>query len=83
MDATRWAAVGARMEAIHGLHKMGFFGGRLNSTDFNVKLILMTNINPFPAELSYLNFHSLRSSMFLATATHNFKWVCITHICLI
>ena len=38
-------------------------------------------INPYPSKLISLKFHRLTSC--LATATHNFKWVKINHICLI
>ena len=38
-------------------------------------------ISPFPAKLFYLNFQPLE--LCLATATHYFKWVKFTHICLI
>ena len=37
--------------------------------------------NPYPAELIYLIFTHLK--LCLATAIHNFKWVKISHICLI
>ena len=41
--------------------------------------------NPYPAKLIYLNFQPLEVVMWLclATAIHNFKWLKITHICLI
>ena len=38
------------------------------------------NSNPWSAKLNHLNFHPLK--LCLATATHNFKWVTITYICL-
>ena len=42
---------------------------------------LLCPVNPLPARLYYLNFHPLE--VVSATATHNFKWVKITRICLI
>ena len=42
---------------------------------------LLRKFNPLSAKLSYLIFSHLK--LCLATATHNFKWVEITHSCLI
>ena len=38
-------------------------------------------MKPFPGKSSYYIFTHFK--LCLATATHNFKWVKITHICLI
>ena len=56
----------------------------------------MTIINPYHAKLIYSNFHPLKVvarcrdpqlyynlKLCLTTATHNVKWLKITHICLI
>ena len=49
---------------------------------------LTAHLDPYPAKLIFLNFQPLEVvgrglKLCLATATHNFKWLKITHICLI
>ena len=41
--------------------------------------ITLNLINPLPAKLSYSNFQPLE--VVSPTATHNFKWVKMIHIC--
>ena len=40
-----------------------------------------SDINHLPAKVSYLNFHPLE--VVSRYRDHNFKWVKITHVCLI
>ena len=44
-------------------------------------IIILLMSNPYPAKLNFFFFIHLK--LCLATGIHNFKWVKITHICLI
>ena len=49
----------------------------LNKSIININYLqVIMHINPYPAKLIYLK-------LCLATATHTFKWLKITHICFI